>query len=326
MPGRTARRAGPVILTIATALLPILFVVGLGYVAARADIIPSCGAGILSKFVVDFALPLSLFLAAAKASPSDLSNWRYGLALLAGLLGTFVVAAVVGCFVFGNGQRVSAVQGLACCFPNLAYCGPPVLGAVVGPTGILAVVIGNLILSVIVLPLSLVLIGGDPGKAGVPQGKGALLMSSLLGAVKQPLVWLPVLGVVFAFSGLHMPDLLASTTNEVGSASGGVALFNLGLMLAALPLRISREAVANVAMKNVMQPALLLGAAFLFGLRGTLLQEVFLIGVLPSATLVPALAHADRAYESQAALTVMASTLFAIISISVGIAIAGKLP
>ena len=314
------------ILTIATALLPILFVVGLGYAAARANIIPSSAAGMFSKFVVDFALPLSLFLAAAKAKPSDLSNWRYGLALLAGLLGTFLVAAVVGRLVFGNDQRASAVQGLTCCFPNLAYCGPPVLGAVVGPTGILAVVIGNLILSVIVLPLSLVLIGGDPGKADASQGKGALLMSSLLGAVKQPLVWLPVLGVVFAFSGLHMPDLLASTTNEIGSASGGVALFNLGLMLAALPLRISREAVVNVAMKNVMQPVLLLGAAFLFGLHGTLAKEVFLIGVLPSATLVPALAHADKAYESQAPLTVMASTLFAIVSISIGVAIAGRLP
>ena len=314
------------ILTIATALLPILFVVGLGYLAAYADIIPSSAAGILSKLVVDFALPLSLFLAAAKASPSDLSNWRYGLALLAGLLGTFVVAAVVGRFVFGNDQRASAVQGLACCFPNLAYCGPPVLGAVVGPTGILAVVIGNLILSVIVLPLSLVLIGGNPVKAGAGQSKGALLVASLLAAVKQPLVWLPVLGVVFAFSGLRMPDLLASTTNEIGSASGGVALFNLGLMLATLPLRLSREAVANVAMKNVLQPALLLSASFAFGLHGTLAKEVFLIGVLPSATLVPALAHADKAYENQAPLTVMASTLFAIVSITVGVAIAGKLP
>ncbi len=312
--------------TIASALLPILFVVGLGYAAARAGIIPSSAAGIFSKFVVNFALPLSLFLAAAKAKPSDLSNWRYGLALLVGLLGTFLVAAVVGHFVFGNDQRASAVQGLTCCFPNLAYCGPPVLGAVVGSVGILAVVIGNLILSVIVLPLSLVLIGGDPSHAEASQGKGALLTASILGALKQPLVWLPVLGVAFSVFGLPMPDLLSSTTNEIGSASGGVALFNLGLILAALPLRVSRETVANVAMKNLMQPAILLGAAFLFGLRGTLVKEVFLIGVLPSATLIPALAHNDKAYESQAPLTVMASTLFAVISISIGVAIAGQLP
>ncbi len=314
------------IATIASALLPILFVVGLGYAAAWAGIIPSSAAGMFSKFVVNFALPLSLFLAAAKAKPSDLSNWHYGLALLAGLLGTFLVAAVVGHFVFGNDQRASAVQGLTCCFPNLAYCGPPVLGAVVGSVGILAVVIGNLILSVIVLPLSLVLIGGDPSHAEASQGKGALLTASILGALKQPLVWLPVLGVAFSVFGLPMPDLLSSTTNEIGSASGGVALFNLGLMLAALPLRVSRETVANVAMKNLMQPAILLGAAFLFGLHGTLAKEVFLIGVLPSATLIPALAHTDKAYESQAPLTVMASTLFAVISISIGVAIAGKLP
>ncbi len=312
--------------TIAAALLPIIFVVGLGYAAAWADIIPSSAAGVFSKLVVDFALPLSLFLAAAKSKPSDLSNWRYSVALLAGLLGTFVIAALVGRLVFRNDQRASAVQGLACCFPNLAYCGPPVLGAVVGPTGILAVVIGNLILSVIVLPLSLIIIGGDPDKADKAQSKGALLLSSILSAVKQPLVWLPVLGVVFAFSRLQMPALLASTVNEIGSASGGMALFNLGLMLAALPLRISLEAVTNVAMKNVLQPALLLGAAFALGMHGALAKEVFLVGVLPSATLIPALAHADKAYEKQAPLTVMASTLFSIVTITVGIAIAERLP
>ena len=81
----------------------------------------------------------------------------------------------------------------------------------------------------------------------------------MLGAFKQTLVWLPLLGVAFALSGLHLPDLLSSTANEIGSASGGVALFTLGLMLAGLKLQINREVVANVAIKNLVQPALLLG-------------------------------------------------------------------
>ena len=84
-------------------------------------------------------------------------------------------------------------------------------------------------------------------------------------------------------------------------------------------MKLDREVLANVAVKNVLQPALLLAAGLALGLRGTLLQEVFLIGVLPSGTLVPALAHNNKAYENEAPLTSMASTLFSIVSIGAGI-------
>ena len=80
--------------------------------------------------------------------------------------------------------------------------------------------------------------------------------------------------------------------------------------------------MANVAVKNILQPVLLLGVTLVLGLRGNLAEEVFLIGVLPSATLIPALAHDNKAYEGEASLTSMASTLFSIVSISVGIAVA----
>ena len=311
------------LLAIAGALLPILFVVGLGWLAARTNVIPGSAAGHFAAFVVTFALPLSLFLAAANAKPSDLSDFAYILALVVGLIVTFAVGIVLGRLVFKHDMRASAIQGLSCGFPNMAYCGPPVLGAVVGPTGILAVLVGNLVTSLIMIPVSLVLLhGGTKPAKGPAPSEISVIGSSLLGAVKQPLVWLPVLGAACALLGLHPPALLAGMANEIGQAAGGVALFTLGLMLYGQTLKLDREVLANVAVKNIVQPALLLAAGLALGLRGTLLQEVFLIGVLPSGTLVPALAHNNKTYENEAPLTSMASTLFSIVSISAGIAIA----
>ena len=88
------------ILAIAGALLSILFVVGLGWLAARTGLIPSSAAGVFAAFVVDFALPLSLFLAAAQAKPSDLSNVGYILSLIIGLMITFGVGVALGKLVF----------------------------------------------------------------------------------------------------------------------------------------------------------------------------------------------------------------------------------
>lgn len=314
---------------IASALLPILFVVGLGYLAAYLAIIPSKAAGTLAAFVVNFALPLSLFLAAAKAKPSDLANWRYLLALAAGIIGTFILGIALSRFVFKRNWREAAIQGQSCSFPNMAYCGPPVLGAVVGPTGILAVLIGNLITSLITIPTTLVML-----KAGEAPAKGAgpapsvvrVIGGSLWGAAKAPLVWLPVAGVIVAFSGFHLPGLLVSMTNEIGSASGGVALFTLGLMLERMTFKLDREVMVNTAIKNLLQPAVCLGAGFVLGLSGALEKEVFLLAVLPSATLIPSLAHNSGVYETDSSLTAMASTLFSIATISAAIAIAEALP
>ncbi|MFC0267448.1 hypothetical protein [Kushneria aurantia] len=63
--------------------------------------------------------------------------------------------------------------------------------------------------------------------------------------------------------------------------------------------------------------------AWLLGLRGDLWKAAFLIGVLPSATAVPTLALNSGIYSDEAAATVLVSTLFAIVTISAGIAVAG---
>ena len=92
--------------------------------------------------------------------------------------------------------------------------------------------VGNLVTSLIMIPVSLVLLhgGAKPAKGPAPS-EASVIGFSLLGAVKQPLVWLPVLGAACALIGLHPPGLLAGMTNKIGSAAGDVALFTLGLML-----------------------------------------------------------------------------------------------
>lgn len=115
-----------------SAMLPIVFVAFLGWLAVRMELFGPNSITTLSTFVVRFALPLALFLAAARAKPSDLTDAAYIASLAAGLIGTYVLGILLGRFVFGHDMRTSALEGLACSFPNMAYCGPPVLIAAVG--------------------------------------------------------------------------------------------------------------------------------------------------------------------------------------------------
>lgn len=302
------------IAAIAGALAPIALVVLLGWFAGRRALLPEGAKAALAAFVVKFALPLALFLAAVDSDPHDILNPPYLAALAVGLIGTWAAGLLVSRLLLRRPMPEAAMQGLAAGFPNMAYAGPPVLAAV-GSGAILAVVIGNLIVSLIVMPATLVLLGGGGGTGRV-----------LLHAVRQPLVFLPVLGAVLALLGIHVPDLLAHSIDEIGKAAGGAALFTLGLILAGITPRLDRDVIVNVLMKNIVQPALLLGAGLAFGLTGSALHEVFLIGVLPAATAVPTLALAHEIYADEAAASVLASTLFSVLTISAGIALTGVLP
>lgn len=305
------------------ALSPIVFVIGLGWIAGATGAMPEAAPGILARFVIHFALPTALFLAAAKADPTQLFHPGLLAALAAGLIGVYAVAFVVGGPLFGRRGGAAGLQALGCSFPNMAYCGPPVLLAVVGSSGILAVVVGNLLVTLITVPFTLVLLAST--KFGDPSNVRDGVVNAVSHAFKQPLVFLPAAGALLSALHIPMPHLAEPALDEIGRTAAGTALFTLGLILSHAKIAMTREVLFNVAVKNVLQPAVILAAGWAIGLEGPTLKMAFLIGVLPSATEVPNLSIAHGVYAREAASTTFLSTLFSIVSISAGIAIAGGL-
>jgi predicted permease len=110
--------------------------------------------------------------------------------------------------------------------------------------------------------------------------------------------------------------------NEIGAAAGGAALFALGLTLSGISLHLNGEIVFNVIVKNVLQPVVIFGAAYLLGLRGALLAQTFLLGVLPTATEVSAIAVSRNIYQESAAGGTLVSAIASIFTIAAGVAVA----
>ena len=301
--------------TILEALGPITLGIAVGWGCGKTGFVNAAYSQAFADFVVKIALPLALFLAALSSSPKDILNVDYALALAIGLVVTYLMGYIGGRLLFKHNKADATMQALAVSFPDMAYCGPPVLIAAVGSSGLIAMVIGNLIYTVIILPLALALLGG--GASSAHQNPLKAFGKALL----QPLVFLPILGAVLAVYGVKIPDLLQSSINELGKTAGGVALFFLGLFISKSKFSLSKETLFNVLIKNIVQAAIILGVGIALGLRGELLASAFLIGVIPTATAVPALAVGHKAYMDEAASTAVISTLFALVSIPVGIAI-----
>lgn len=86
---------------IISVIVPVLFVLALGYAAGRFKAFDGDQVSVISELVMDFALPASLFVGTVRTSRAQLfQQVPFFLALLISLLGLYLVALLLGLFVF----------------------------------------------------------------------------------------------------------------------------------------------------------------------------------------------------------------------------------
>jgi malonate transporter len=302
------------IATILNGLLPVAVVILLGWSSGRLGLLKHDNAGVLATLVIRFALPFALFEGAVKTSPEKLTNVGMALCLTFGLMGAYLLAFLVGRFVFKHDLRTATMQALVCSYPDMAYFGAPILAAMFGPEGFLAVLIGNLVTSLIMLPLTIILTHvsdkNDEGHGWA--NAGHVLGSSLLGAIGNPIVWLPLLGVALSFAHVQLPAPVLSSVDMMAKTAGGVSLFALGLMLYGETFRINANVLTNIGVKNSVQPALMMLGVVLFGLSGATAHQAIITGATPTATAAAMFALKANVYTADATATIFISTLLSI--------------
>jgi malonate transporter and related proteins len=270
-----------VIPTLAFALTPIFFGLLLGYFAGIRGFVDNRDVHSLVRFVMNFALPCSLFLAIAHTDPRMLRS-QGGLIVALGLvyLALFFVTLFFERKMFGAGAADSAVLALTLAFPNATAVGIPLLDALYGPSAAAASAMGIAIGAVTISPITLAILEHSTPK-GHAVSQAAQIRSSLWKAVKRPVVWAPVLGVLAALVKLHLPDFVNRSLTVMGNATAGTALFLTGLIVSAQPFRLDARVIAAIIAKNLLQPALCLGIAWLIGLSVVETRYAVLIAAIP---------------------------------------------
>lgn len=291
------------------ALVPIVFGIALGWIAGRLGILDADRIRVISVYIVKVALPIALFVGTFSFKPNQLENGSYLLTLMIALLVPWLIGLGVGFKAFRYQPAAAGILALNCAFPDMAYFGVPVVGVVLGAGGLLPVVVGNIIVSVLVVPMTMVLLTRGAGPAG---GGLRAAFGEVKTAVTQPLVWAPLLGAIMVMTGCTLPELATSSLELMAKTAGGTALFALGVMLSGLTFRFNREVALVLIMKNFLMPALALGMACVLGLSGDLAKGAVLVVACPCATANAMFASTYRACEESTTAAVLASTLAAI--------------
>lgn len=295
-------------------ILPVAFVIALGYIAGKRGRLTHSDSLLISRLVLGWIFPALLFVGMASTPREQLFDFKFIVATFIGIMGMYTIALLIGWFSTRD-LKVATLKGFVNGYPDAAFMGIPILGAMFGAGSIYSVLVLNLVASLVMIPLTTMLLTIADGKGSGTQA----FVSSLSGAVRRPLMWAPALGILLSLLQVKLPPVAAESLTLLGKATPGVSLLCLGLIMSSEKLKMSGEVWSNLGLKLFIHPVLMFAATVVLGTHGLYAQQMILLCALPSATIPAMFANQTGAYQSEAATSILVSTVLSIVTFSFAI-------
>jgi malonate transporter len=321
-----------------SALLPMVVTFLLGFVAAWRHDFGSKDAPTLNRMVLGYAVPLALFAGTVTTSRAALGqDIPLVIALCVAIIGLYGVVFLFSHFVLRMQVGMSALAALTASAPAVPFVGPAVLGELFGGLSAIPIAIASLVINLTVVPATILLLAldsrgrdrqentpvGEEGEhsASSSRSYASVFAAKLAETLKEPIVWAPVLAFIIVLSGFHFPQLIVRSLALLGHASGGVALFACGIVLASGKIKVNRSVLFLVFLKNILEPALVLGGLRWIGYGNPIVSEAVLTTAIPTMPIVIMFALQYRTAEAEAASAVFLSVMSSIVTMGVFIAV-----
>jgi hypothetical protein len=309
-----------------SALIPVVLLVSVGFLAARARWIRTEAAKDLSSLVFVVLAPALLFRTMSLVHLEQL-DFRplaaYFVAVLLLFAGTL--------FAQGFGRR-AAVLALAATFSNTVMIGVPLIGLAYGPAGLVVLLTLVSLHSLVLLTAGTMVLELAVAREMAASGQGekrhivATVLSAVRNAVIHP-VPLPIIaGLLFAQTGWIIPEIIDRPLQWLGNAFGPLALLLVGVTLAATAVgRHLRGAFALAVAKNLIHPVLVALIGMLLGLSGLPLLVMIVTAALPIGANVFLFSQRYSVAEELVTASVIVSSVLALVTLPLAMLLAGLL-
>ena len=232
----------------------------------------------LSKFVFNIAVPALLFKSMSRISNLPSVDMRLLLAFFGSCLCVFVVARLLSWKLFRMDGAGQSVFGLGCIYGNNVFLGVPLaqmaLGEAAMPTVALIIAFNG--------PLLWLLVTMSVEFSRQGRLSPATLLQAMKSVISNPVIASIILGVLFGFSGVQMPDFLDTSLQMTAKAAAPTALVVIGMGLAEYGIREGwHQSIVITGLKLLVQPLLVWGLALAIGLPKTEMQTVVMMASLP---------------------------------------------
>src|SRR6201984_1969292 len=205
--------------TILSALLPMVVTFLLGFVAAWRHDFGSKDAPTLNRMAPGYAGPVALFAGSVTPSRAALGqDIPLVIALCVAIIGLYGVVFLFSRIVLRMQVNMSALAALTASAPAVPFVGPAVLGDLFGGLSAIPIALGGLVINLTVVPITILLLalnstgkeptentaaaqGGEQSESS-PRSYVSVFAAKLVGTVKEPIVWAPVIAFVIVLIGL----------------------------------------------------------------------------------------------------------------------------
>jgi malonate transporter and related proteins len=305
--------------TIVGTLVPVAFVILLGYLAGQRNSFGVSDRKLLTKLVLNWLLPPLLFSGIAITPRADLLNYKIPLIFLVGLMVPYLVVLLVCRFVFRYDQSTATVRASLLAFPDMVFMGIPILGRLFGPTSLYPILVANLVPMLIIIPLTTVLLELSAGKG--PRGGTGVFINTIFKAGREPRVWVPLVAAIFVVLNVEIPRVVISSLNLIGEATTGLSLFVAGLIISEEKMRLNAAVAVDVLFKNLGHPAAMLATVLVFRVTGVLAREAILLAAIPSAVITTMFAEEYGVLASESSTAILATRVLSFVTIPVVMAL-----
>ena len=134
--------------------------------------------------------------------------------------------------------------------------------------------------------------------------------------MKEPVVWAPILAILFVALDVTLPKLLVTSLQLLGSTTSGVSLFASGIILRALTPTVSIPIVVSTVSRLAVVPALAFFVFPLAGVNGKALSDSVVALAMPCAVMLIILSVRYKIAERESASVLFYSYLFSAVSMT----------
>ena len=282
----------------------ILILIAAGFAITKAGIMTKTTRADLIDIVLYVVLPCNIFGAFHKGTTPEVL--RQCVIVIIAAFGMQLLYFIINRTAYNRipyERRV--VFQYATIVNNAAFIGLPVIGIVLGPTGVLYG-------SIALIPMRIFM-----WTMGLALFTDMELKRRLKVLATHPCIWAVILGFAYIFVPFELPGLLMDTINAVSACTIVLPMFVIGSILSDVNPRdlLDKDCLYYSLIRLVIIPAIMLGAMLLLHLDPLVTSVMVLLAAMPSSTTSVMLAEKYGRDSNFAAKTIIISTILSIVTL-----------
>lgn len=301
-----------------SSLVPVILFIALGFFAGQRGWIRAASVKDLSNLVFMVLTPALLFRTMSTVHVQDLNFEPVAVYFAAaGLIFTATLA-------LQGFSTLAAARGLANTFSNTIMIGVPLVGLVFGEAGLVTLftlisVHALILLTAATVVFELAAAREHAGRSGgAQQPMWRTVLQAMRNGILHP-VPLPIIaGLLFAQTGLAVPEMVGKPLQLLGQALGPIALLLVGVTLAFSPVGTHFKAALRIALvKNIVHPLVLGALGWAMGLSGLSLGVMVAAAALPVGANVFLFTQRYEVAQEEVTASIAVSTALALLTVPV---------